>query len=149
MNLRRIMPTTWLLLAMVLMALLHFTVPAMTLLTAPWTLSGLLPLAVGFFINMLADRAFHQAQTTVKPFQESNALLTDGVFRFTRNPMYLGFILVLGGVALLLGSLTPWLVLPPFVVLMQRGYIVEEEQMLAQKFGPAWNAYRTRVRRWL
>lgn len=91
MNLRRIMPTTWLLLAMVLMAVLHFTVPATILLTVPWTLSGLLPLAVGFFINMLADRAFHQAQTTVKPFQESNALLTDGVFRFTRNPMYLGF----------------------------------------------------------
>lgn len=50
-----------------------------------------------------------QAGTTVKPFQESTALITDGVFRLSRNPMYLGFVLVLTGIATLLGSLTPWL----------------------------------------
>ncbi len=149
MRLRSIMPTMWLLLALLLMVALHFLLPGMIALRAPWSLFGLLPVAAGLIINTLADRAFHLAHTTVKPFQESSALVTTGVFGFTRNPMYLGFVLALAGAAWLLGSLTPWLVIPPFALLMQRGYIIEEERMLAETFGPTWDAYRARVRRWL
>ncbi|MDY0019710.1 MAG: isoprenylcysteine carboxylmethyltransferase family protein [Anaerolineae bacterium] len=146
---RAIMPTLWLLIVLFLMLILHFALPLRTLVALPWSLSGLLPLALGIAINLIADGAFHQAHTTVKPFRESSALITEGVFAFTRNPMYLGFIAVLTGAALLLGTITPWLVILPFAVLMDRGYIAVEEQMLADKFGPAWDAYRSRVRRWL
>ncbi len=146
---RAIMPTLWLLIALFLMLILHFALPLHTLVALPWNLSGLLPLALGIAINLIADGAFHQAHTTVKPFRESSALITEGVFAFTRNPMYLGFVAVLTGAALLLGTVTPWLVILPFAVLMDRGYIAVEEQMLADKFGPVWEEYRSRVRRWL
>ena len=97
----------------------------------------------------MADSAFHKAGTTVKPFQESTALITDGVFRISRHPMYLGFVMIMVGVALLLGSLTPWLIIPVFAVLMEVIFIRAEEHMLAEKFGSAWLAYKEKVRRWI
>lgn len=65
------------------------------------------PLIFGVALNISADRMFKQHKTTVKPFEESTSLVTDGVFRFSRNPMYLGMVLILSGVVLLAGSTTP------------------------------------------
>lgn len=63
--------------------------------------------------------------------------------------MYLGFVLILLGLAILLGSLTPFIVVPLFAVLMDRAFIVVEEGMLAEKFGPVWLDYKQRTRRWV
>ena len=145
----RLMPTSWLLIALVAMAALRLVFPIATVIPGPWGLAGIVLLALGVAMNLAADRAFHKAGTTVKPFEESSALLTSGVFRLTRNPMYLGFVLILAGVAALLGSLTPWLVVPAFAVLIDRMYITVEERMLAAKFGPAWQEYSRKTRRWL
>ncbi|MCZ4238087.1 isoprenylcysteine carboxylmethyltransferase family protein, partial [Staphylococcus equorum] len=76
-------------------------------------------------------------------------LLVDGPFRVSRNPIYLADSLLYGGVALLWGSLWPWLLLPALVLVMQRGVIVHEERLLDQLFGEDYRAYRSRVRRWL
>lgn len=143
------MPTSWLLLALLAMALLHFLLPIIRVVPGLWGLVGIVPLGLGVALNLAADRAFHQVGTTVKPFEESSALLTAGVFRITRNPMYLGFVLLLVGAAALLGSLTPWLVIPAFAVLVDRMYITVEERMLAAKFSSEWPAYCGRTRRWL
>ena len=145
----RVMPTSWLLIALAAMAALRLVFPIATVIPGPWGLAGIVLLALGVAMNLAADRAFHKAGTTVKPFEESSALLTSGVFRLTRNPMYLGFVLVLAGAAALLGSLTPWLVVPAFAVLIDRMYITVEERMLAAKFGPAWQEYSRKTRRWL
>jgi protein-S-isoprenylcysteine O-methyltransferase Ste14 len=145
----RLMPTSWLLIALVAMAALRLVFPIATVIPGPWGLAGIVLLALGVAMNLAADRAFHKAGTTVKPFEESSALLTNGVFRLTRNPMYLGFVLILAGAAALLGSLTPWLVIPAFAVLIDRMYITVEERMLAAKFGPAWQEYSKKTRRWL
>lgn len=149
MKLTKMLPTQYLLISMLLMLVLHFLFPLSIIIPQLWNLLGLLLLAAGVIINLAADSAFHKANTTVKPFQEPTVLLTDGAFRFTRNPMYLGFVLILIGIALLLRTLTPWLVIPIFVVLTDRIFIRVEEQMLAAKFGPAWRDYKTKVRRCL
>ena len=146
---KKILPPTYLLLSIVLMVALRFPFPVMTVVPFPWNLLGTLPLVLGAIINVMADRAFKLAHTTVKPFQESSALITGGVFRFTRNPMYLGFLLILIGIAVLLESLTPFVVVPVFAVLLDRLYIVVEERMLAAKFGVKWQEYRQNTRRWL
>jgi protein-S-isoprenylcysteine O-methyltransferase Ste14 len=99
-------------------------------------------------LNLVADRAFHRANTTVKPFEESSALITSGVFRISRNPMYLGFVLLLIGIAVLLGSLSPCAVVLVFAILMNRVYVTVEEQMLAEKFGLQWEEYKQSTRRW-
>jgi protein-S-isoprenylcysteine O-methyltransferase Ste14 len=145
----KILPPTYLLLAILLMLALHLLLPLKHIMPTPWNLAGLLPLAAGVWINLLADQALRRAGTTVKPFEKPSALLTDGAFRFSRHPMYLGFVLVLIGVAALLRSLTPWIVVPVFGAWMEVAFVRYEESALARAFGEKRDQYKTRVRRWL
>ena len=132
-----------------LMALLHFTFPVVKLLDFPWNLGGMVLLLAGALLNLSADQAFKTYQTTVKPFEESSVLITSGVFGLSRNPMYLGMVLILLGIALLLGTLTPVLIIPVFTLAMNVVFITAEEHMLAEKFGEDWEKYKNKVRRWL
>ena len=143
------MPPTWLLVAMIAMLALHFLLPLAWIIPPFWNLTGLILIASGLILNLRADKAFHQIHTTVKPFEESFSLVTDGVFRISRNPMYLGFVLILTGVAILLRTLSPYLVIFAFVIILDKTYVRAEEQMLAKKFGLAWKHYQSATRRWL
>jgi protein-S-isoprenylcysteine O-methyltransferase Ste14 len=145
----RILPITYLLVALIVMLIFHFVIPTITLIPLPWNLLGLIPLVIGVLINLNADGALRKAGTTVKPFQESTALITTSVYRISRHPMYLGFIVLLSGVAILLGSLSPWVVIPIFALLMEVVFIRVEERMLEKKFGANWLAYKDKVRRWI
>jgi protein-S-isoprenylcysteine O-methyltransferase Ste14 len=131
------------------MSLLGLLLPWGRIIPAPWNLSGILLLTIGVLINVLADNAFRHAETTVKPFEESTLLLTNGLYRFTRIPMYLGFVLILFGLATLLGTLLPFIVIALFAFLMEREFIVVEEGMLEQKFHGKWLDYKRNVRRWM
>jgi protein-S-isoprenylcysteine O-methyltransferase Ste14 len=149
MQAKKTMPTTYLLISIVVMTGLHFLFPAKRIIPSLWNLLGIIPLVLGVIINLVADKAFHKANTTVKPFEESSALITHGVFRVSRNPMYLGFVLILIGIAVLMRSLTPYVVVLAFAILIDRMYITVEERMLAEKFGAEWEKYRQSTRRWL
>jgi protein-S-isoprenylcysteine O-methyltransferase Ste14 len=146
---RQIFPPTYVLITLIVMLVLQFIFPGIKLVPLPWNLLGLIPLIAGVALNIIADGAFRRSGTTVKPFQESSVLLTDGIYMYSRHPMYLGFVLILIGVAILLGSLTPWVVIPIFVVLMEVVFIQVEERMLEKKFGSAWLTYKKKVRRWI
>jgi protein-S-isoprenylcysteine O-methyltransferase Ste14 len=145
----KVLPPTYLLVSIVIMLALHFLLPVPKIIPMPWNVLGIVPLACGIALNLAADKAFREVGTTVKPFEESTALLTSGVFRISRNPMYLGYELILIGVATMLRSLAPYVVIPVFVVLMNRVFIRVEEQMLEEKFGLAWSEYGEKVRRWI
>ena len=147
--LRRILPPSYLYVAIVFIVLLHFIFPIGRILKIPWNLIGLVPLVLGSALNLIVDHAFKRYQTTVKPFQESSALITDGVYQFSRHPMYLGFVLILFGLSLLLGSISPYIVVMVFAILMDVVFIRVEERMLEAKFGDAWKAYKSKVRRWI
>lgn len=146
---RKILPPTWLLIAILLMVALHFVIPMAAIIPPVWNLLGMIPLALGIAIAYTAERAFRQARTTIQPFGKPSTLVTWGVFRISRNPMYLGFGLILIGVAVLMGSLSPFLVILPFCAWIDRGYICFEEQALAEAFGAAWLKYKESTRRWL
>ena len=103
----------------------------------------------GIALSLLRDRLFHRAGTTIKPFEESTSLVTQGVFRLSRNPMYLGFILLLAVAAFLMGSLAPFLVIPLFIFLIYTLFITIEEKMLTEKVGKSYLDYQKRVRRWI
>jgi protein-S-isoprenylcysteine O-methyltransferase Ste14 len=149
MNIQRIEPPSYLFAAMALMAMLHLLVPGAAIIGYPWQLLGSAPLLLGILLNLCADAAFKRHGTTVKPFEPSSTLITTGVFRVSRHPMYLGMVLILLGIAVLMGSVTPLLAVMAFAVLMDRRFIRIEERMLARQFGTAWQAYKQRVRRWL
>lgn len=149
MKVKRILPTTYLLIALIIIVLFHFVIPIIKLIPYPWNLLGLIPMVIGILINFIADSALRQAGTTVKPFQESSALITGSVYGISRHPMYLGFVLLLSGVAILLNSLSPWVIIPIFALLMELVFIRVEERMLEEKFGATWIEYKKKVRKWI
>ena len=95
--------------------------------------------------------AFGGAKTTTNPIniEEASALVTTGIYRTTRNPMYLGLLMLLLAFAAYLAA--PWALLGPlaFVLFITRFQIIPEERVLAAKFGDAYWAYQEQVRRWL
>jgi protein-S-isoprenylcysteine O-methyltransferase Ste14 len=149
MKIEKVMPPTWMLIAIIAMFILNFVFPVAQIVPPLWNLIGLVFLVSGMGLNLIADNSFKRAETTVKPYQESSNLVTEGVFQISRNPMYLGMALILIGIALLLRSLTPFLMIIPFALLIDRIYIRVEERMLAETFGAKWRAYKAKTRRWL
>jgi protein-S-isoprenylcysteine O-methyltransferase Ste14 len=146
---RRIIPPGWLLLALLMSAALHHWFPIDQLLLPPASRVGVLPLAAGVLVAMSGFVAFRRSRTPVVPFERSTALVTGGIYRFTRNPMYLGLVLVLTGTAMLLGSIGAFVPLPLFILVIEYGYIRPEERFLAEIFGEDYAHYRHTVRRWL
>ncbi len=120
-------------------------------LHANWRLpaSGVV-LVFGLLVGISGIRAFGSAKTTINPLrpQEASTLVTSGVFRYTRNPMYVGFTALLTAWALFLG--VPWTLLGPvaFVFFIQRFQILPEERALLLKFGGSYTQYQEEVRRW-
>lgn len=145
----RILPPMYLFTSLACMVLLQFFLPVYQLISYPWNAIGIIPLMLGMTLNISADRAFKKIGTTVKPFEVSTTLVTSGVFRYSRNPMYLGMVMILTGVAFLLGALSPFIIIPIFAMAMDRVFIVSEENMLDQRFGGKWQQYKENVRRWI
>lgn len=145
----KLLPPVWFLTALLLMTGLHYFLPLGVLLPQPARFAGAVLVLTGFFIAGWAARAFSLAGTAIRPFEESTALVTTGLYRVTRNPMYLGMLLVLAGVALLFGTISPWLPVPLFAWLMQSRFIRHEEAMLERTFAEEYIAYKRKVRRWL
>ena len=110
---------------------------------------GLALAFVGFLLGIGAFMEFRKARTTLDPHGSTKQLVTSGVYRFTRNPIYLGFLLMVVGLPLNSGLI--WgLVLAPFYMLtMSRLVIGREEAYLEKKFRNQYTNYTSRVRRWL
>ena len=149
MAVKKTLPPTYFIVAILLSVAFHFLLPIKVFVFYPWNLIGILSILFGIYLNIVADRDFKRVKTTVKPFEESSFLLKDGVFRISRNPMYLGMVFILAGIAVLFGSALPFLIAFLFGYLMDFIFIRIEEQMLEAKFGEEWLDYKSKVRRWL
>jgi len=114
-------------------------------------LLGSAPTAAGFILALSGIVTFRRVGTTIHPTSPQNAssLVTAGVYRFTRNPMYLGILLALLGWGLFLGRLPSLFVLPLFVAYLTRFQILPEEKAMETLFGSEFSAYKARVRRWI
>jgi protein-S-isoprenylcysteine O-methyltransferase Ste14 len=131
------------------MILLNWLLPVTYLFPTPFNLMGIVPLILGVILNVAADRAFKITRTNVNTFNEPDKLLTHGLFRYSRNPMYLGFVLTLAGAWMLLGSASPILGVVMFFLVAERHYVPFEERLLAKKFGKQFEAYKSKTRRWI
>ncbi len=148
----RIPPPILMLLAAAVMWALCRWLPLSQGIRGSWNRVGAaVPAAIGFVIAVAAFVRFRQVRTTVNPMDPSQAtqLVTDGVFRISRNPMYLGLVLLLIGWAVWLDSASPWLIPPLFMIVITRVQIIPEEQALERLFGTQYLAYRRSVARWV
>lgn len=121
-------------------------------LLIPWRPALAIVLAtVGIALALAGVLAFRKAKTTVNPTkpQATSTIVSTGIYRFTRNPMYLGMLVVLAGWAVFLANAMSFLLLPLFVLYMNRFQIGPEERVLSGRFGSEYAAYIQSVRRWL
>ncbi|WP_233998384.1 methyltransferase family protein [Pseudoalteromonas sp. T1lg48] len=147
----KIPPLVLMLLAALIMWLAAILTPGLTFQL--WGRFGfaLALMLIGAVVAALGVLQFRLAQTTVDPRypQQSARLVSGGIYRISRNPMYLGFLLMLSGWALWLANLAAIPVLPLFVIYLNRFQIRPEEHFLRQKFEEEYKRYCLRVRRWL
>lgn len=144
----KVLPPHYFLLSIVLMIAVA-TLVGRGWLNSAWTYLGVLPMLLGLVLAVHASRQFSRAGTNIIPLSKSTALVTDGAFRWTRNPMYTGMILFLCGLAMLLDSAWNWLLVLAFVAIIRQRFVVKEEALMAETFGDDYLAYCGTVRRWL
>ena len=135
MGILRIDPPIYLFVSLATIVVLYLFFQGVRVTPTPWNFLGFVPLAVGAVLNLMADRSFKKGGTSVKPLEESTSWVTTGVFRLSRHPMYLGFVLILLGAAILAGSATPFLVVAVFFAFMDTVFVRFEEKKLSRTFG--------------
>lgn len=129
---------------------LQYVWPLDWLLGMPWRLlAGAACCTLALALALWAMLRFRAAKTHVEPHKATTALVRSGPYRFSRNPIYLGFLLLTAGLALLVAN--PWgLVLLPLLWAALRYFVIRvEEAFLLQRFGDAYADFRTAVRRWI
>lgn len=145
----RLLPPILVAIIVIAMCLIRVVLPGPVIVPQPANWFGLVILLAGFAIGFSGARHFGKVGTNIRTFNDPTLLVTDGFFRWSRNPMYLGFAVLLTGLAVLLGALVPFLGPLAFIVIADRWYIAFEEKALKRKFGERYEAYQRATRRWI
>ena len=128
---------------------LNWLLPLATLPVAFSRVAALALVLLGVLLMIWSNVLFRRAHTSLVPVKPSNTLVIEGVYRLTRNPMYLGLLLVYTAAALWFNVIWALILLPLLVVAMQRVVIMKEERYLERRFGESYRQYRAHVRRWI
>ena len=110
---------------------------------------GIVMIVAGIGVMLAGVAAFGRAHTPLVPFDQATALVTSGIFRMTRNPMYLGMVITLLGMAFLVGDAGAFLLAAAFFLVIQYRFVRIEEVYMEQLFGGEYLDYKKRVRRWI
>ncbi len=115
------------------------------------TVLGIILAVIGLSSGIMGVTQFKKAQTTPNPqaLEKVSSLVTSGIYNYSRNPMYLGLVLILLGWALYLSHLLAFILVPMFIFYITRFQIRPEERMMTQKFGERYQTYVSSVRRWI
>ena len=146
---RRIYPPIWLLFGLIAVFALNEWYPGLRFTGLAGQIIGGAAILVGLLLLVIANGLFTRAGTDVIPFRNVSTLVTHGVYHYSRNPMYLGMVLVLAGCAVTVGAVTALAVPVLFALIIDRRFIRAEEQMLRELFPEEYAAYCARVRRWV
>jgi protein-S-isoprenylcysteine O-methyltransferase Ste14 len=144
-----VLPPGYLFISLLLMSVTHWLTPGITIVPGPVKIFGLVFVVLGVLLNIAAKQAMKKAQTPVSPFAKTTSLITWGIHSWTRNPMYLGMVLLLLGVTILMGSMLPMIITLLFALIMHYRFVKMEEEKLADQFKEKWDDYRSLTRRWL
>ncbi len=146
---KRLMPPTYFLIGLVAVIASRFLLGALAYSDRLTLAVGAVLLVVGVALNLLADSAFKKRATPVSPDAVPAAFVVSGVFRLTRNPMYLGMTLIVAAAALLVGEPIGIAAAVALLAIMDRLFVPAEERNLQAAFGSDYLEYKAEVRRWI
>lgn len=146
---QRIIPPILLLISSFLMILLHFIVPFQIVVHNPFNYLGIILMILGLTIAKKVSVTFSKVDTEIHTFKKPRQIVTNGLFQYSRNPIYLGFVIALIGLNIVLGSFTPLIVVLIFIFLTNHWYISCEEKNMKEEFGQEYENYKKKVRRWI
>ncbi len=126
----------------------YFVYPHTVIVKLPFNLAGYIPVIIGYCIMNNASDIFHKKKTTFL-LEEPSAFVDEGLFRHSRNPMYLGGLILLTGLSLLFGSLTGFIAPIVFFISINFVCIPAEEKLMKKTFGNEYLIYKQKVRRWI
>ena len=134
----------WLILKLIPVGLFVLPMGMQVWVSALFAFAGIAIMLIGVF-------AFRKSKTTINPLmpEQASSLVHTGIYQKTRNPMYLGMLLILSGWAIFLGSAVAFLVLPVFVIFINKFQIIPEEKALEKMFWQKFSDYLLSVRRWI
>lgn len=110
---------------------------------------GVIFLAYSVLVSALAILQMRRAGTNIDVRKPSTTIVTDGIYRFTRNPMYLSMALLMIAISVLISNIWILILTPVFIIVIQKGVIEREERYLEGKFGVEYTSYKQRTRRWI
>lgn len=142
-------PPRMVMLLIALATVVHVALPALRVMLFSSPVLAICAAVAGFAIMMWAWWLFQKAETAICPTEQSSALVTAGIFRVTRHPMYLGMIMMMAGAALWFGTLPYYLASVVFFLVINQIFCPFEEKKMDETFGEEYFSYRTKVRRWV
>jgi protein-S-isoprenylcysteine O-methyltransferase Ste14 len=149
-NLLRIYPPVWLLVLLAAAIAAHYLVPESRVFDVSYPVLGILLIVIGFAGANVASAFFRKEGTEILPTSETNSVLvTHGLYKYTRNPMYLGMVITLLGAAFIGGTLPFFLAALADFLILNFVFIPFEEKKLERIFGEQYLSYKRSVRRWL
>ena len=146
---RRIVPPVYLLGTLVLMWLLQHFLPVYRFVQPPLAYAGIVVILIGVVMTAISAGLFLKVDTGLVPFDEAKVLVTSGLYRFTRNPMYLGMFMMLLGVGFMFGAVSALLPIPVFFLIIRNNFVLGEERFCEAAFGQEFRDYKAKVRRWI
>lgn len=146
---KQLLPPVLFVIFILVMTAINWVLAPSHLVYYPYNLIGLLFVSMGLMLAITGKKLFKKLNTNIMTFDEPTKLVTQGIYQYTRNPMYLGFAIAMLGFAILNGGTLSSLVLTLiFILVTDRWYIQYEEQMMRIKFGQDYEIYCSNVRRW-
>ncbi|MDB2477614.1 isoprenylcysteine carboxylmethyltransferase family protein [Alphaproteobacteria bacterium] len=145
----KIYPPLMVLFGILAQLLIGYVAPVRPILNETWQYIGVGLMLFGFTLIFLVARSFRTNETTIIPDGRPSTLMENGLFAYSRNPIYLSMTIFLLGTALAVGQIWALAIVPVFVLLVRQIWIVKEEESLEAEFGQIYRNYKMRVRRWL
>ena len=145
----KLLPPTYLNTILVLAIVLHFILPIKRIIHPPYTYAGPIIILFGVALNVWSARLLKNKSATIDFYETPTRLVMDGPFRISRNPLYLGGVILSLGIAVLLGSLITFVFPTALLLILDKLYIPVEEKRLEKTFGKEYLEYKQRVKRWI
>ena len=146
---KKLIPPFLFLICIILMVLIRNVIVILKLIPQPYNYLGIILILLGLIMTIKVKKQFNKIHTEIHTFKKPHKLVTNGLFKFSRNPIYLGFLISLLGVWILLGTVLPILGCLLFILIINYWYISYEENEMEKQFGAEYREYKSRVNRWI